>query len=90
MCIWAAAGAELRRVAVPSRFTHDVVRVEDSVFVCDTGNGRVLQLSFPDMTPLRSMDLFTLKDHPNTLAPLAPDNFLVMLHNLGEVGWGIA
>jgi hypothetical protein len=31
------------------------------------------------------MDLFTLKDHPNTLAPLAPDNFLVMLHNLGEV-----
>jgi hypothetical protein len=48
----AAAGAELRRVAIPSRFTHDVVRVDDSVFVCDTGNGRLLQLSFPDMTPV--------------------------------------
>jgi hypothetical protein len=48
----AAAGAELRRVAIPSRFTHDVVRVDDSVFVCDTGNGRLLQLSFPDMIPV--------------------------------------
>lgn len=39
-------------MAVPSRFTHDVVRADDSVFVCDTGNGRILQLSFPDMTPV--------------------------------------
>jgi hypothetical protein len=31
------------------------------------------------------MDLFDLKDHPNTLAPLEPDNFLVVLHNLGSV-----
>jgi hypothetical protein len=31
------------------------------------------------------MDLFDLKDHPNTLAPLEPDNFLVLLHNLGSV-----
>lgn len=46
------AGQELRRVAIPSRFTHDVVRAGDDVFVCDTGNGRVLQLSFPDMTPV--------------------------------------
>ena len=33
------------------------------------------------------MDLFTLEDHPNTLAPLAPDNLLVVLHNLGPVRW---
>lgn len=46
------AGQELRRVAIPSRFTHDVVRTGDDVFVCDTGNGRILQLSFPDMTPV--------------------------------------
>jgi hypothetical protein len=39
-------------VAIPSRFTHDVVRVGGDVFVCDTGNGRILQLSFPDMTPV--------------------------------------
>lgn len=31
------------------------------------------------------MDLFSLKDHPNTLTPLEPDNFLVVLHNLGSV-----
>jgi len=39
-------------VSIPSRFTHDVVRTGDDVFVCDTGNGRILQLSFPDMTPV--------------------------------------
>lgn len=31
------------------------------------------------------MDLFSLKDHPNTLSPLEQDNFLVVLHNLGSV-----
>lgn len=46
------AGQELSRVAIPSRFTHDVARTGDDVFVCDTGNGRILQLSFPDMTPV--------------------------------------
>lgn len=34
---------------------------------------------------VRSLDLFSLKDHPNTLTPLEPDNFLVLLHNLGQV-----
>jgi hypothetical protein len=24
----------------------------DDVFVCDTGNGRILQLAFPSMTPV--------------------------------------
>lgn len=31
------------------------------------------------------MDLFSLRDHANTLAPLDDDNFLVVLHNLGQV-----
>jgi hypothetical protein len=31
------------------------------------------------------MDLFSLRDHPNTLSPLDADNFLVVLHNLGSV-----
>lgn len=46
------AGVELRRVAIPSRFTHDVVRADDSIFVCDTGNGRILQLKYPEMYPV--------------------------------------
>jgi len=31
------------------------------------------------------MELFSLRDHPNTLAPLSHDNFLVVLQNLGTV-----
>jgi hypothetical protein len=42
-------GAELQRVEIPSRFTHDVVRTEDRVFVCDTGNGQILEYEFPAM-----------------------------------------
>lgn len=38
---------------VPSRFTHDVVRAGDKVFVCDTGNGRILEYSFPSMELVR-------------------------------------
>lgn len=37
---------------------------------------------------VRTMPLFSLKDHPNTLAPLGPDNLLVVLHNLGTVRGG--
>jgi hypothetical protein len=50
-------GKEVSRVAIPSRFTHDVVRANSSVYVCDTGNGRVLELSFPDMTPVGGLAL---------------------------------
>ena len=46
-------GAELRRERIPSRFTHDVVRAGDRVYVCDTGRGAVLELSFPSMTLVR-------------------------------------
>lgn len=35
------------------------------------------------------MDLFSLRDHPNTLSPLDPDNFLVVLHNLGSVSFRV-
>ena len=35
---------------------------------------------------LRVMPLFSTREHPNTLAPLAPGELWVMLHNLGEVG----
>lgn len=43
-------GAELRRVEIPSRFTHDVVRSGGKVYVCDTGNGRILEYDYPAMT----------------------------------------
>ena len=49
-CARTRAGEELRRVEIPSRFTHDVVRADDKVYVCDTGNGRILEYDFPAMT----------------------------------------
>jgi hypothetical protein len=39
----------------------------------------------PQNPQLRRMELFSLKDHPNTLAPLVPGKELwVVLHNLGK------
>jgi hypothetical protein len=43
------------------------------------------QPTHPPTPQVRTMPLFSLKDHPNTLAPLGPDNLLVVLHNLGTV-----
>ncbi|KAI8468367.1 MAG: hypothetical protein J3K34DRAFT_459917 [Monoraphidium minutum] len=77
-------GAELRRVEIPSRFTHDVVRAGRKVYVCDTGGGAILEYNFPAMTLARRVPLFTLQDHANTLAPYHPNETLVMLHNLGS------
>lgn len=34
---------------------------------------------------LRRLDLFTERDHPNTLAPLEPGGLWVVLHNRGKV-----
>lgn len=46
-------GQEVRRVQIDAKFTHEVVRAGDRVYVCDTGNGRILELAFPDMTLVR-------------------------------------
>jgi hypothetical protein len=53
-------GAELRRVEIPSRFTHDVVRSGDKVYVADTGNGRILEYGFPAMTLVGACFVFWL------------------------------
>ncbi len=50
----AESGKEVRRVVVPSRFTHDVVRMGDKVFACNTDGGQVLQLSFPSLEVVSS------------------------------------
>ena len=52
-CAFGSAGAEVRRVQINSKFTHEVVRVQDRVYVCDTGNGRILELEFPSMKEVR-------------------------------------
>ncbi|KAG2444762.1 hypothetical protein HXX76_001506 [Chlamydomonas incerta] len=80
----ADSGKELSRVRIKSRFTHDAVRRGDRVFLANTEGGEVQELQFPSMKKLRSMALFTLKQHVNTLAPLEADSVWVVLHNLGK------
>ena len=45
--------ARLPRLQVSSKFTHDAVRRRDKVYVCNTGEGKVLELALPGMTPVR-------------------------------------
>lgn len=97
------------------------VRAGSFVYVCSTGDGAILQLSYPDMqlvrmcsilnqhsllvharklccsfgstaamhahAQVRSMPLFSARDHPNTLAAADADgqHLWVVLHNLGDV-----
>ena len=75
-------------MAIDSRFTHDAVRRRGAVYVADTGRGRVLELSLPDMALVRAWQPFTAKEHVNTLAPSADGKLWAVLHNLGEVSGG--
>ncbi|GAX82193.1 hypothetical protein CEUSTIGMA_g9621.t1 [Chlamydomonas eustigma] len=77
-------GQELNRVRVPSRFTHDAVRRGDQVYLCNTDEGSVLQLSYPSMSVVKSLSLFTPKQHVNTLAPLEEGKLWALLHNMGK------
>lgn len=79
------SGQELGRVQIDSRFTHDVVRRGDRVYVANTGEGKVLELAFPSMRPIRNLKLFTEQEHLNTLSPTGYGTMWAMLHNLGPV-----
>ncbi|GIL43818.1 hypothetical protein Vafri_1420 [Volvox africanus] len=80
----AETGREVNRVRIQSRFTHDAVRRGDRVYVANTEMGEVQELHFPDMKLVRGMQLFTLKQHVNTLAPLGDGAVWAVLHNLGK------
>lgn len=67
------------------RFTHDAVRVGDTVWVCNTGAGQLIKLALPAMKVVQTYDLFTLREHINTLAVLDDASVWVVLHNLGQV-----
>eukprot|EP00955_Chlamydomonas_euryale_P078575 363171-Chlamydomonas_euryale.AAC.12 len=61
------------------------VRSGNSVFLCDTEGGKVLELAYPSMKLVAEMALFTRKHHVNTLAPLEPGKVWAVLNNLGDV-----
>ncbi|KAG7669900.1 hypothetical protein KSW81_008044 [Nannochloris sp. 'desiccata'] len=76
-------GEVQHREPIPSRFTHDTVRYGNRVYAADCGEGHILELEFPSMNVLRRMELFTLKEHVNTLSPTGNGTLWAMLHNLG-------
>ena len=74
----------VKSVQIDSKFTHDVVRKGSFVYAADTERGGILELELPDMTLRRRMDLFTKKEHVNTLSPTSDGKYMwAMLHNLG-------
>lgn len=67
------------------RFSHDAIRIGDTVFVCNTGKGSILQLAYPSMTVVRELSLFTAREHINTLGAYDTSSVWAVLHNLGKV-----
>jgi len=67
------------------RFSHDAIRSGDKVFVCNTGKGSILQLSYPSMLVVNELELFTLQEHVNTVASYDASSVWAVLHNLGKV-----
>lgn len=55
------------------------------MWVCNTGDGQLLQLSYPSMEVVRTLDIFTVKEHINTVAVFDSSSVWVVLHNLGQV-----
>lgn len=47
------SGTVLRKVELDSTFTHDAARFGDKVFICDTGRGTILELSYPSMEKVK-------------------------------------
>ena len=76
-------GRELQRKQIDSKFTHDAARHGDRVYVADCGRGGIVELEFPSLRQLRRMDLFTERQHVNTLSPVDGSRLWAMLHNLG-------
>ncbi|KAK9811643.1 hypothetical protein WJX72_007577 [[Myrmecia] bisecta] len=77
-------GEELGRVELGSRFAHDAVRRGGRVYVCNTGQGSILELSFPELLQIRALKLFSVEEHVNTLAALEEGSLWAVLHNLGQ------
>ena len=69
------------------RFAHDAVRLGDRVYVASTGDGTILELTYPSLSVVHRHQLFTAAEHLNGLAPTGDGATMwAMLHNRGKVG----
>ena len=81
------SGVELSRTRLNSQFTQDAVRIGKHVWVCNTGQGEILQfeLEKSDLKPLRTHRLFTPEERVNNIAALDINSIWVISHYLGDV-----
>jgi len=82
-----SSGDVLEERPIESTFTHDVARRGPTVFVADTGGGRILELEYPSMKT-RHVATLTVHQHVNTVVPADVDTYgehavWAVLHNLG-------
>ncbi len=65
-----------------SIFTHEAVRTRDGklVLVADTKHGKVIVLSHPSMSHVKTINAFTRNDHINSIHPTTHGTFWALLH----------
>lgn len=82
----AQSGELLEQVNLASRFTHDAVRTPDgnSVLLADTANGHIVELHYPSMRFKHRHEMFSGRDHINTLAPGDAGTLWAVLHRKGR------
>lgn len=88
------SGRKLNETVIPTSFTHDAVKFGDSVFIADTGKGRIVELHWPSLRFRRAASPFTQGNHVNTVAAVPTsvrnpegDDFrelIALLHNKGR------
>jgi hypothetical protein len=78
----------VREEAIPSKWAHDMVRYKDRAYVADSGGSSIIELDAQTMKTLRQFNIFSFKDHVNTVA-IWPNrsndgvSLWAMLHNFG-------
>jgi hypothetical protein len=70
---------------VVCRFTHDAIRLQRDVWLCNTGEGQLIQMAYPTFEVVRTLKLFTSKDHINTVSAFDTSSVWAVLHMLGKV-----
>lgn len=85
-----SSGEELRRAPLGTRWVHDAVINPrgDRVYVAHPSEGSILQLAYPSMQLERTLNLFTRRDHINTLRVATgadgAERLWAMMHRKGK------
>jgi hypothetical protein len=70
-----------KKISLPSTFTHDLFKYDNTVFIADCGQGGVVVLENLKVT--KHLKPFTVRDHINTVFCDEPGKLWCLLHSLG-------